>query len=89
MLDLSLKFDKLGLGFIHSRQSLAPEAPKAPSVLTPVKFTSARFISNGQANAVNDDDDNDSDIDNCTRPSVPGEELHNCTTEDVIQVTLD
>lgn len=40
VLDLSPKFDKLDLGFNHSRQGLVPEAPKFPNVLTPVKFAS-------------------------------------------------
>lgn len=89
VLDLPLKFDKLGLSFSHSRQGLALEAPKAPGVLTPVKFTSARFISNDQANVVSDDDDSDYAIDNWIRPSVLSEGLRNWTTEDVIHVTLN
>lgn len=43
MLDLPPKFDKLGLSFSHSKQGLAPKAPKVPSVLTLVKFTSVGF----------------------------------------------
>lgn len=46
VLDLSVKFDKLGISFSHSQQDVAPEAPQAPKVLTPVKFTSAGFINN-------------------------------------------
>lgn len=64
VLDIPPKFDKLGLSFSHSMQGLAPEAPKVPSVLTPIKFTSVGFISNGQANAFGDDDGSDYDIDN-------------------------
>ncbi|XP_050875552.1 uncharacterized protein LOC127079174 [Lathyrus oleraceus] len=89
LLDLPLKFDKLGLGFSYSQQGLSPEAPKAPGVLTLVKFTSVGFISNDQANTVGDDDDIDYDIDNWIRPSVPGERLCNWTIEHVIQVTLN
>lgn len=89
MLDLPLKFDKLGLGFSHSHQDVAPEVPQAPSVLTPVKFTSVGFFSSDQDNVVGDDDDSDYDINNWIRPSVPGAELHNWTTKDVIQVMLN
>ncbi|XP_050916564.1 uncharacterized protein LOC127131691 [Lathyrus oleraceus] len=89
VLDLPLKFDKLGLGLNHSQQDVAPDVPKAPSVLTPVKFISAGFISNDQANVVGDNDDSDYDIDNWIQPSVLGEELHNWTAEDVIQVMLN
>lgn len=73
VLDLPLKFIKLGLGFSKSQQDVAPEAHKAPKVLTPVRFTGAGFINNDQANAADDDDDSDYDINNWIRLSVPGE----------------
>lgn len=48
MLDLPPKFDKMGLSFNHSKQGLAPDVPKVPSVLTLVKFASVGFINIGR-----------------------------------------
>lgn len=64
VLDPPMKFDKIGLSFGNSKQDITPEAPHTSKVLTPVKFTSAGFISNDQANAISADDDSDYDINN-------------------------
>ena len=83
VVEVAPKFNKFGLGFdpILRRQVL-----KAPNLATPVRFSSAG-IGSGQANAV-DDSDNEFDIDKWIRPSVPGMELNNWTSEDCVPVTM-
>ena len=53
-----------------------------------MKFSSAGLIKVGQANAIVEDADSDYDMDEWIRPSVPGVELNNWTSEDVVQVML-
>lgn len=83
VVEVEPKFDKFGLGFdpVLCRQIL-----KVPNLATPVRFSNAS-IGSGQANAV-DDSDNEFDIDKWIRPSVPGMELNNWTLEDCVPVTM-
>ena len=77
------KFNKFGLGFSPHNHSMAPQAP---NLSTPVRFARAG-LNNGRVNVV-DDAASDYDIDKWIRPSVPGVELNNWTSGDVILVTL-
>lgn len=81
VLDLPPKFDKLGLGYPPHKSSAAAKAKKT------VQFTSASFIHEGQANAIEDEDSN-FDYSKWFQPSAPGQELHNWAAEDVGQVTF-
>lgn len=80
VLDLPSKFNKLGLGYVPH------ETNSGSKTQNTVKFSSAGFINEGQANAIDDDKDNGFDFSKWIPPTV--QELCNWSTEDVIQVTF-
>src|ERR1051325_9583932 len=83
VVEVSPKFNKFGLGF---DPVLRHQILKASNLAISVRFSSAG-ISSGQANAV-DDSYNEFDVDKWIRPSVPGMELNNWTSEDCVPVTM-
>ena len=85
VLDLPPKLNKFGVGFTPGLQGATS---KDTYSFKAVKFSSAGLIKDGQANAIVEDTDSDYDMDEWIRPSVPGVELNNWTSEDVVQVML-
>lgn len=84
VLDVAPKYDKHCLGFNPNKPGMAP---KAASLRAPVRFTSGGVIHDGYISAVEDAEDSDCDFDNWIKPYVPGQDLHNWTSEDIIEVT--
>ena len=85
MIELPTKENMFGIGYQPSHFS----QPKAQNRQGPITFSSAGIINYGQISAVDDEEgDNDCDIDNWICPCVPGKELHDWSSEGIIQVTL-
>ena len=79
MIDLPVKEDKFGIGY----------QPTTQKRQGPVTFSSAGVINYGQISAIDDEDgDSDYDMDNWIHPCVPGKEIRNWSSEEIIQVTL-
>ncbi|XP_050877813.1 uncharacterized protein LOC127081614 [Lathyrus oleraceus] len=74
VLDLPPKFDKFSLGF---RPVIKSNTHKPSSSFTPVKFASGGIVRDGQVNVATDEVDNDYEMDQWIKPSVPGQELNN------------
>lgn len=86
VLDLPPKFDKFGLGFRHVIKSFTH---KPSSSFTPVKFSSGGIVRDGQVNVVTDEVDNDYEMEQWIKPSVPGQELNNWSATGIVQVTFN
>ena len=86
VLELHMKKDKGGLGFVEGRRAPVTIPPKVQGVPVPIKFISGSII-HEEAHTVSDEGDNDWDMDNWIRPTVPGQEPSNWFFEDIITVT--
>ena len=84
VLDVTLKFDKFGLGFSPVQQSATP---RASSLSTPVMFSRPCATRAGHANVVGDDRADGYNVEDWIRPRVPGQTLNNWTYVDVVQVS--
>lgn len=90
VLELPTQKDNCGLGFKFDqewRNQKNNSTPETQQATGPIKFISARKSKEEDACVVEDEVDSDYDIETWIHPTVPGQELSNWTSEELVTVT--